>query len=410
MNSVLILGADYYDSTNANGVCVRRLAEQYSKDGVNVIVVSTSQTSRNEELINGVQVKYFPYDRTYLRLQKMQSKRNSLFGLCEYFLYRFFRNLRLLASYPNNYPLRSKGLVSYVTDIIRKHNISLMICTCKPYDSIYCGVEIKKIFKDTVTVKTYYLDNIFEPETTNPIAKYVQKKRSVSFFLSEESIVDAIFLPINCKDNPLFLSSKINFVGFPLYYVPSDYAKSDFVYPDDTINFIYIGTLNNNNRNPEYIINTVDYINTISRKKHLFHIWGKIQDEECRSLIEKSDSVCYHGPIDNCYTVDLIKRCDCVVNISNKSTIDFIPSKIFQLFALNVKIVNIFYDQRDCSLSYFGDYKNSISLNYKTTINDSALSVIKFIETPVNTSNTSDNLFRLFTPSYICNLLSEVVK
>lgn len=339
---------------------------------------------------------------------KMLSLKYSKYGAYIYYIYRFFRNVRLLFSYPNNYPTRSKQLVGFVCNLIANYKTNLLICTCRPYDSIYCGIQIKKILCSKIIVKSYYLDNLFEPESSNSLIKHIQRRRMIKAFKRECNILDNIFIPINA-DKCLDFTDKVQRLGFPSYTIPDNYKHCDFCFSSHTVNLLYIGTINYHNRNIEFILNMIDHINRGNiKKKYFLHLWGKVQDSESLILINSSDYVIHHGYIDNLYTVDLIKKCDCVINISNKMTPNFLPSKIFQLFALGVKVANIVFCENDCSTTFFKHYNNSLSLNFKMNLHDASCQLQEFIDSPVINVAYEDPIFQKFEPKYICDILEQI--
>lgn len=406
MKRILILGSDYFDSANANGVCVRKLAEYLVALGHSVKVVSTSLCSKSDMVQNGVEISFVPLDKSYLRLMKMRKFKDSKLGRYYYKAYRLLRNIKLLTTYPLNYPARLESLIPHVESVINDYKIDTLICTCRPYDSIACGLSMKQRFGSKLYVVSYYLDNIVKDDTFVGIGGKIKKKRIQKAFSDELNLLNRVCLPSTKEEMPEWDSPIIHYVGFPLYDRPNSYESCNMVFDTNYTNVVYIGTLNQENRNPEKALKFFEMYNERFEKKIRFHIWGKVQDNSCKNLVERYSFVEYHGFIENKYTTDILKRCDYVINIANKVSLDFLPSKIFQLFALHLPIINFYYSEKDKSLQYFHSYSKAVNV-YVGNDRPFDIKIIseKLIKISQIELTEDDEQFKIFTPEYICNEL-----
>ena len=408
MKRILILGSDYLDSANANGVCVKKLAEYLVTQGHAVKVVSTSLCSKADMVQNGVDISFEPLDKSYLHLMKMRKLKDSKLGSLYYKAYRLFRNIKLLTTYPLNYPARLKSLIPHVESIINDFKIDTLICTCRPYDSIACGLSMKQKFGSKLYVVSYYLDNIIKDDAFVGIGGKIKKKQIQKVFSEELNLLDRVCLPSTKEEMAEWDSPIIHYVGFPLYDSLVSYERSDIEFDSNYTNVVYIGTLNQENRNPEKALKFFEMYNERCEKKIRFHIWGNVQDNICKDLIERSSFVDYHGYLENKYTTDILKRCDYVINIANKVSLDFLPSKIFQLFALHLPIINFYFSEKDKSLQFFRSYGKAVNVcvgnNGPFDINDIIEKIYIIAQTDIP---NDDAIFKIFTPEYICKELID---
>lgn len=408
MKNILILSSDYSDSSNANGICVRRVAEYYQSNNRHVIVVSTSNMAKADEIINDVRIKYFPIDSSGLKLQKRLSMRGSVWGEFRYQLFRIARYAKLLFFYPNCHPSRTRKLIPFIERLITDEHIDLLLCTCRPYDSIDCGIKIKEKYRSSITVKSYYLDNIVEDYGRSFLERTIKKHKVKKHFKKEVKTLDSVFLPVNSTYQLSTNNGNIKYLGFPLYQIPSADFVFDFNFDDNYYNAVYIGTIDSCNRDPLYAISLFNEINKATSKPFRLHIWGRIADNIAKQLICSSRCVEYHGYIDNKYTSDILRKSDVVLNLSNRINTNYLPSKIFQLFALNLKVINIFYDDNDCSMQYWTKYPNSLNIKFGENICAAANRTLGFMTTIINKEDkTFEELLEFFKPSYICEELEN---
>ena len=107
--------------------------------------------------------------------------------------------------------------------------------------------------------------------------------------------------------------------------------------------------------------------------------------------------------------MNLLKRADLLLNITNKNTINMLPSKIFQLFAAQKPILNFVKNRNDCSLPYFKKSMVTFNIYEDTEISEQEFGVLQFID-GIDRSNIKVNEELLYkcTPKHLINIIEGI--
>ncbi len=408
-NNILILCAYYTDSNNANGICAKNLAEEFVARGKNVWVISSCDNKMESCQINGVNLSFVEVEN-YVNTLKRFRQRKGVLNKLLFFFYRIYRNMFLLFTYPNNSPRRSKQVVSMASCLIEDNNIDTVIGTYRPYESLYTSIKLKKRFSNKLKVCTYHLDLLTINDEWKGVASKIMQIKAKRAFEYELESVDRILIPENYFDRIHLKHEKVLPVGFPLYIRRNTYDESDFHFSNEEISITYIGTLDNNNRNPKEALKIAEALSDAIHKKVVLHIWGRLWDSEICEIIKKSPYALYHESIENRYVQDILLKSDYLLNISNKVTCNFLPSKIFQYFALDKYIINIVQTPCDCSLNYFRKYKKSFNFYTYLDTSKQLIDLIQFLnkkEEHTLDYKTQTDSFLKFTPAFICDKIES---
>ncbi|MBO7562332.1 MAG: hypothetical protein J6T04_05555 [Bacteroidales bacterium] len=401
---ILIVYAGHDDSTSANGVCVWNIAKELKNRGHEVWAIWQFKEAVNNEFEkNGVHCFGIKESWYYTFTQWHISHRGLLYDL----MYKFISLLRLiyiLPLFPNISPLVTLKCRRMANKIIKLNGIDNVLGIYMPYHAINTTLYLKNKYKDKLKVVNYHLDLISSPNNINSIVKNYKIWKGNRAVRRELSLIDLMLLPISAKG--AFKSEKIRFVDFPLFVQNSEIIKSDFVFPTDSINIIYIGSLDKCNRNPSYTLSLLEKCSHLIPKSIRVHIWGNLADQETKAIIEKFDFVAYHGLLDNIYVQDILRRSDYLLNISNFVTYNMIPSKIFQMFSMHKPIINIVRHEGDASLGYFSKYPNVMIIREYSNFDFGVQSLCDFL-TKGNLMQIkyNDILYIESTPSYICDYI-----
>ena len=354
MKKILFLTSAFVPDADANGICVYNLAKEYIKrgDSVYCIAVKADDVTEYEE-IEGIRI-YRVKNAWFSRfLKKYGNRQGYAKWLCR--IVHFLRNVCLIPIYPNTSPIRSRQVLSLAERIVEKENIDIVIGAYRPYESVYAARKLKERYGEKLKCVTVYLDlllqrrnhsygqKLYEYKTGRSLKKDLNSLDLVMFPVSERKSIEKQH---GCKN--------IRFFDFPLYVKETGDKEFDPQFDKDAINLVYVGSLDENNRNPSRIFELLSDVR--SRGVNLrFHIWGNVAGVE--RLIEKNkDFVDYHGYIDYTYVYSLLCRADYLVSVGNKVVFDMVPSKIFQLFSTGRPVINFVTNENDVSLPYFERY------------------------------------------------------
>lgn len=410
--NILLLCAHYAEGNNANGICSCNIAEELVKRGNNVWVISSCYEIVSEAIIiNDVNVNFIETEDYVNKLKKFRQQKG-LLNKIKYFIYRFTRNIRLLFFYPNNAPQRSRQVFDLACSLVEHNKIDIVLGTYRPYESIISSIWLKRKYRDRLNVKTYHLDLLTVNDDRSGIVSKIMGLLGIRALKRECDVVDKILVPENFYDNNnAQIHNKMIPVGFPLYLKKCYYERSSFIFEKQVVNITYVGSLDKNNRWPQLIINILNECSVKFDFKFKIHIWGKLWDHETKELLEKSENVIYHGFLDNCYVQDILLKSDILLNISNRLTYDFLPSKIFQYFALEKPIINFIQNDKDCSLRYFDMYEFCFNIYSYKSISFQIKGLTQFVNLvrnrEIDSKCHSINKFEKFTPSYICDIIES---
>ena len=155
------------------------------------------------------------------------------------------------------------------------------------------------------------------------------------------------------------------------------------------------------------MVSMLDKMGSVSGKKIVWHIWGKVEQAVLES-IKLSEHIAYHGLLNNANVYYALKKSDFIVNISNEQTLNMVPSKIFQSFSAKRPIVNIISSTEDVSIPYFERYGDSLNV-YKHQDEDANVQKIKeFLENKLSQEiKGNEDLLRKCTPAFFVDTFED---
>lgn len=405
LKNYLFICSDYFSALDANGVCVRNIVNSLS-DKANAIFV-ISESDKDGVIYEEKNIVVYGCSKPWF--MKLNNEFQDASGLKKIILQtiRGVRGIITSFTYPNVSIKRSKNVYQLAKKIIKKNRIDVVVGCYRPYESIRATVRLKKYFNEDITTCTYHLDLLLSPNTNSKLIHFYKYKRGVYALKREIKTVDYMLVPESAKD-VYPKDEKIEYIDFPLYIQDRKIISNGFQFEKNVKNIVYIGSIDGKNRELDYILRVLDVINKESFKVKL-HIWGKITDTHTIELVKRCEYAVYYGLIDNMYTSYLLKEADFCLNLSNKVTYDMIPSKIFQLFSIKNRIINVVEDRRDKSLVYFEKNNFTINLFVDSPIEDNVKILLKEIEEKWNYNpENNDNLYEKSCPEYTVRLLENM--
>ncbi len=405
LQKILILCSTYGSNGSASGICVRNVAQELLKRSVQVFCIADSEIDESFRNVDGVfvyGVKQSLYNRAKCRLLG----RNLFFDIIHFFVL-FIRRIISIPFFPNTEYIRAIKVYRKTKKIIRKEQISVVIGCYRPFESIYTLLRLKKLYGRKIFTIAYHLDLLTSPNTKNLFVERYQKFRSSKVVCKEIKKLDYIVLP-RSVENLVPESEKILYTDFPIYVKSGHTIPFDLPYKKNCMNFVYIGTLNLQNRNP---LSFIEFLNCYKLKydrKVSFHIWGVV-DEQLFSSINEFDYVEYHGMLANDSVEYALQNSDFIVNISNKITANMIPSKIFQYFGIGKPIINFVENANDASLTYFERYGGCVNIGLNDKEKD-LNSLDLFLKKNINTRIQFDrSILEKASPEYVVDKIECAV-
>lgn len=409
MNILIIGGAG--NSPDANSVCVKNMANEFTKQGHSVWILAMGDNFVKKPGTLGNAVLWeIPMDY-YRRLTGRVENGGSRLLQIWFKLISVIRHILLLFFYPVTSPGRSKKVARKAMQIVKDNHIDIAICVFNPFDNIYAGLKLKRIFSVEIKVVSYHLDLRTASINPNALVRDYIHKHALKSLVEENGLVNTMLIPYSGQKEMERLqgldASKITYVGFPVYVEDNntEYYKAPFV--SDNINVCYIGSLSQDNRNPAYILTLVEKMNERNKKKTLLHFWGDVGG--LFPLLEASPAAVYHGKVENQYTRSIMQQADFLLNIGNAIAYDMLPSKVFGMFATGRPIINVITHPKDVTLPFFERYNHSIDIREyeQKTAKD-----IRLLEGGIEKMGSAQNriskeLFDDFRPERICDIVLD---
>lgn len=399
--NVLLLCGYYYSDFNANTVCAKNIACELEKQGYNAYILT--YYDKEQKQID----KCYDVKLDWLK-RHVESLRNSK-GVLNRIRFLFWSSLRRILIFPF-YPFApstvSRKYTKRALEIINKQKIDMVIGFYKPYDPIASCMKIKKKLGNKIISVTYHLDLANEPEDRDSLIGKYKKSKALRAFKKEKTSSDLIIAPLS--ESGKYPEDNIRYVDFPLF-ISETGVESGFNFDKNAINLVYVGSLDDRNRNPEYFFNVIQKVNEKSSKKVILHIWGKMAsdfDNYSNEIIQ------FHGIISNECVIDLLKNSDYVVNISNYITYQWIPSKIFQLFASGKPIINVVNNSKDVAVEYFRRYGCVCYIEeFKHNFDKDVEDLFRFLleSHDLETSTDIERKFESSTPKYFVRQIEELL-
>lgn len=404
MKKILILCGHYADGRFSNSICVKNIAEAFVQSGCSVKVVAWGDEIKVVPIsLNGVEITYVK-EPQFQKVVEYFSTKGTFYRILFKILY-VIRYFLVLPFYPNNSPTTSRKFFIEAERLIKEYGINTVLATYTPYDGIWAGIKLKKKYGDIISFVTYHLDLMSSPDNTGLVRTYkIWKNRRA--FKKELKYADKILLPESAEveEHP-----KIRIVGFPLFTCAPTKSTSTFVFPTDSINLTYIGSLSTENRDPSMAIKTLEEVNKETKQRLVFHIWGFVGDKRCMDIINASPYVEYHGVVNNDEVGLLLLRSDFLVNISNKTTYKMIPSKIFQYFATGRPVIDFVNNKEDVSVEFFEKYQGALIVNeYNTDAANASKLVLSFVDVfKGERIGSVEEVFKNYIPETICKTIID---
>lgn len=401
---VLFLCDRYGQPNDANGICVKNVAREFLRRGYQTFCIYNSglmDKSFSEDGVTFVGLKQSLYDSISNKYQKNEGIFKLLF-----WIFSMLRRAVLIPFYPNVSPLRSHRYATAASHLIAEENIGLVIGAYRPFESIFSLFKIKQKFKGRVFCVAYHLDVLTSPNTKNKWIKVRQKKRAWNVFAKECEKLDLIVLP-SVLEKSIPQSNKVKYADFPVCDSSSQEEGFMLPYVEGCLNFVYVGTLNTENRNPAYAIDLFERISAKIGKKAIFHIWGNI-DSGVNKQLEKAENVLYHGLLAPERVMFALKGADFIVNIANEQTPKMVPSKIFQYFSTHKPIFNFVSSDEDCSVPFFEKYGYAVTMYKNNGIEHNMELAMNFIENIEKYRSRIDETFlSKSTPAFFANVVEN---
>lgn len=215
MESILLLTDFYLPNPSANGICIKKLTEEYANKGYNVSVVAYGIGDFIiEEKIDNVKVYRIKAPKFY----QVREKNNAGKYLQIMRLLRYLRIIVHAFQYPLIYPYFALKYRRKVNEVIKKENVTKIVAEYIPIESVWSAMTLKKKYRN-IKVNTYIVDTFTQGinEISHPFFGWTSSIYERKLLEN----IDNFFCMPNFKsyyEDTRFTEyrNKIKFVGLPL--------------------------------------------------------------------------------------------------------------------------------------------------------------------------------------------------
>ncbi len=363
MKNVVFLVESYFRNPNANGICVKNIADCLVHHGHNVHILTTYSGANQpyKEVVKNVKVK---------RLNR---------SLSDFFYYRTGNKLFYFVSRINrvahNYawPLASYILIlKYYRSLIalcKREKVDTIIGTYLHIEEVVAALMVKKKYPK-ITCIIYTLDAMGGRIPKERPNMYRMRKKAILRWERKALTECDYFCAMNSHRDYLKkqygdMSGKIVYMDIPLI-TPTEEPRHSAEMPEELKQsgnlkkFVFTGTITQEINNPAILIDILPDLDSIA-----LHIFGTV-DPVTETIIRTSPlynkRLFFHGKKTYDEIVHVQNCANALVTFGNANR-NMIPGKIFEYIQRQKPIISYFYSDDDSAKPYLKRYKKSCQID-----------------------------------------------
>ena len=415
MKRILFL---FNEELSANGICAKAVIKELQKKGYEVECISNQEINLpNEETVSGVRYSRIKPRLTY-RLMSKKLHENGVKGKLISTLGFLLNKLKLIMSIPT-WPLISFSYTFrfYKTakQIYKQRPYDMIITVYSQIDTLIAGYLIKKKYPN-VKFTPYFLDSLsggYGPKMFTNKWTIKRGKKWEKIILRQADLIIAMQ---SSKSHHKKYSmnedyyKKIIFLDIPLLINNQNLISNDKFLSEDTINFVYVGSIPCHIRNPKYILEVFSRLNigdctfTIIGTNTCPDVFIKALENSGKNKIRVLD------PKPHNEIISILSHSDFLVNIGN-SLNTMIPSKIFEYMSFGKPIISTSSIFDDPSKEYFKMYPLTVSIDEDwNKIDQNVMMVERFVNDNLNETVNVDEIQKVMyenTPKAFVDVINN---
>lgn len=404
---VITLG-DYYPTPSANGICIDSIVEELLSDGFYVDLICNKNNKKLKTLKMGNKTIYFIDIPLFQKIQNCINSQNKIQTVISLIIIKTFAMFRvpfIYLAFPITSVSKCLKYKKKVDEIIKRRNVVAVIGLHKPIEAIYGAMLSAN--KAKIPFFPYFLDPIVKGYNSNRIISDTHLNKKVLRYESNiiEKSYKAIFMDSHksevCQRYDNQIREKIVFLGPPLLKKHNNSIKTQL---NEKKIVIYAGSVYQDIRNPQYIIDVFKYVKNAKLEMYI--------SCPCDWLKNINNNVTIHKGISHEEVISRMMESDAVLNIGNSSPV-FIPSKVIEYISIMKPIICTYRIDDDPSLFYMNKYPLSICLDERI---ESVISAAKKIDSFIETKHKNisfeqiQTLFMYNTPKSFIDVIQSCLK
>ena len=404
MKKILVLTEEFRAMTNANGICTKAIVDVLAKkNDVQVLSIIDSFKKDLPNEFDGIKVHY--QNNVWWELKT--NPEHSHFIQNVEIAIRKFRSLLMKPFFPFN---SISPIVRFYFNACRLHeknNFDIVLCFFHPFESFIVGSLLKKKYPKLKVVH-YMLDSL---SNYTPHIKLLSKEFCHRRYLKMEtwgytncdSIINLQVQKKFYNSNPRYdrFLNKMKYADIPLF----KHHREGYDLKVKKGMLVYAGSLVREFRNPSYALRLLSLLP--HQYKSFFYSSGDCNDM-VHDYARKYKTIVEGGYIQHNLLEKQLEDAEVLINIGNYK-LNMIPSKIFEYFSYEKKIIHFYKDDGDTCLPYLKKYPYVILIDERDSIEKNLSKLISFLSKKIDPRAESDwyNSFDMNTPEYSAELVLE---
>lgn len=389
MKNVLILTSRCFEDAYANGICAKEIRESLKKNNqINkAFIVGYTSKKGHDEFCDSETFK-FTYNST---------KNNNRINTIKKIFKPYIRK-ELIEKY-----------IEISKKIITSNDIDAVIAMFFPLETVIACAKLKKLFPHLLTF-SYQFDSATDVGVYSSKLSPLHIKAYERYLNKLYTNIDYIIgMESNRKDIQQRYSKYVNKISYVNSLALYDYKGSEKG-DDETIDFLYTGTLDKDNYSPKPFFDM--FLQNQDKTNWRLHFFSRGNCEEyIKSMAEKDERIIQHGYIDNSVLNEYLRKADFLLSTDNILKPNCVPYKILNYFSFGKPIIHFTKINGFTVENYINKYPLAICIDQeKMPIENNR--ILKFIDTCKGKTIDKDYIFLAFykdTPDYSSDIIIQLM-
>lgn len=402
MKKILVLTEEFREMTNATGVCTKASIDVLAQNN-HVIVLSMLNSFKSDfpHKYAGIRVEY--QNNAWWELK--HNKDNPSFIRKPITVMRKARNLFMKPFYPIGDVSPFFRFYKKACYLHKKYNFDIVLCFFHPFESFIVGGMLKKRYPE-LRVVHYMLDTLLN---YTPSSRLLSKKfihdRNLKLekwgYSHCDNIINLIVQKRSYDMNPDYdeFRDKMLYADIPLLKKrPQQDNKSI-----QKGTMIYAGSLVKAFRDPSYALKL--FSSLPNKYRATIYCSG-----DCNDIVDtyskKYETIIMGGYIQHDLLEKKMEEAEVLINFGNYK-LNMIPSKIFEYFSFEKKIIHFYKDDDDTCIPYLKKYPYALLIDERNSLEENLKKMIDFLEKEIKHDDDQNwrGNFYMNTPEYSAKLI-----
>lgn len=408
---VLLVLGDYYPNPSANGICIKKIVDEFKRQGYTVeCVVTNTAGIKKDMVLDGVTLHFVEPPlvwKLYYCANKQKNNKIKKIVLLLRKLIIYIRFPFLAISYPAESSTYKDRIVKKIREALNSDKFDAVIGVNKPAEAIWGAYEALK--DSDIPFISYFLDPFVGGIKRNRILGEDNSFKKLQEI--EKAIVDYSTACVFMKEHKESFTAryreeyldKTSFLGVPL--LENNMVDKSTKTSNKEKTVIYAGTVYKDIRNPAYIMEVFKHITNVKLIMYISNPNDWVANYS-------NSNVEIRGRIPHDQVINEMRRADALLNIGNSDSI-FAPSKIIECIGFGKPIISTFRVDGDSSVHYLKDYPCAAVIDERNVdVKDAASMIQEILQSDNSRLINYNNLKKIYSendPEIFVNIINKIL-